>query len=74
MLSARELELARATVATLVVCLLTFVASVATLVINFSEARGSQRCPSDHVWVDTGEIPQAGCMPLGTARELGAWP
>ncbi|MBA1834145.1 hypothetical protein [Corynebacterium wankanglinii] len=60
--------------ATLIVCLLTFAASVATLVMNLSEVRDPQRCPPDHVWVATGEIPQAGCMPLGTARELGAWP
>lgn len=29
------------------------------------------QCPPNHVLIDYGEIPQAGCMPEGTARELG---
>lgn len=57
-----------------VVCLLTLAASGVLFAMTLSEALDPQRCPSDHVWVATGEIPQAGCMPLGTARELGAWP
>lgn len=56
------------------------------LVVSFSTALQASRtpapqpypysslCPPGHVWVATGEVPQVGCMPAGTARELGVAP
>lgn len=31
-------------------------------------------CPPDHVYIDYGETPQRGCVPVGMAVELGIWP
>lgn len=31
-------------------------------------------CPPQHVYVDWGETPQAGCWPEGVARQMGVWP
>lgn len=31
-------------------------------------------CPPQHIYIDWGETPQAGCWPEGAARELGTYP
>lgn len=44
------------------------------IVMYLAHAPHADACPAGHVRVEHGEIPQTGCMPEGTARELGVWP
>jgi len=59
--------------------LLTVVAGIAGLLIwgeynRTTYPETTADCPPNHVYIDYGETPQAGCWPEGVAKELGVWP
>lgn len=58
-----------------ITCIVATIACISSMVDPPSATtypQSTEDCPPGHVWVATGEIPQSGCMPEGTARALGA--
>lgn len=55
-----------------IVALIAYISSIVNPPSATTYPQSTKDCPPGHVWVATGEIPQSGCMPEGTARALGA--